>query len=1147
MFTQCKPALAFEHRCPAKQMMEVWPTAGKAMLLALLSACSSAAMPQVHHTLQVSLEPDRHHLVVVDKVTLRQDHRSPLRFRLHAGLNPQVVEPGAELRPSPVKKVASLLPQNPQVPLEQFLVSLPKGTNEFTLRYGGKIHHAISQLASSYARSFQTSPGLISPEGVFLGGPSYWYPRFDDELVTFSLGINLPSGWHSVSQGKRTDHVEAPDGTHEAWGVDSPQEEIYLVAGELTEYARSAETVAAMVFLRQPDHHLAEKYLEATAQYLALYESLIGSYPYPKFALVENSWETGYGMPSFTLLGPKVIRLPFIPYSSYPHEILHNWWGNGVYVDESSGNWAEGLTSYLADHLTKEQRGQAVEYRRDTLQRYTNYVREARDFPLTAFRGRHDATTEAVGYGKTLMLFHMLRQRLGDATFIRGLQELYRRHRFKVIGFHHVAETFKAVAGESLAGFFEQWVERTGAPSLRVAAPKATLEPTGFRLTAELEQLQPGAPYRQLQIPVAVHLEGKDFAYQTRITMDRKRTTLDLPLAARPFRLEIDPEFDVFRRLNRSEIPPALGEGFGAEHALAVLPASAPPQLRQGYRNLAESWQHGKPEHLAITLDCELTELPSDQSVWLFGWENRFRDALTPALAGYRFADRGDRLILEDSELLLGKHSVVVAARRPENPANALTLLATERVGALPGLARKLPHYGKYSYLGFAGDEPHNVVKGQWPVVDSPLSVVIEQGDGQKNRAGKGKLAPRAPLAKMPPSPSAARMARDIAKLAASDMAGRGLGTPELDHAATFIANEFAAAGLQPGGDAGEGYYQPWTAEIGKPGRTVKLANVIGILPGGNPRMARESVVIGAHYDHLGRGGPNARQVDQGKIHPGADDNASGVAVLLELARRLGKTASPERTLVFIAFTAEEAGRLGSQHYLHGTRPYPTEAIMGMINLDTVGRLRSRELLVLGSGSAKEWEPIFRGAGYVTGVAVKPIAHDFGSSDQKSFHDVGIPAVQLFAGTHPDFHRPTDTADKIDSAGLLKVLKVLSEAAEYLGSRPDSLTTALAAAAATGKETKSVTSEGRRVLLGTVPEFAYSGQGVRLSGVTLNSPAATSGLKKDDILVEINGETIHHLPDLAKVLRSLEPGAFVRIRFLRDGTSRQTTAHVVRR
>ncbi len=158
-----------------------------------------------------------------------------------------------------------------------------------------------------------------------------------------------------------------------------------------------------------------------------MYSGLIGPYPYEKFALVENFWETGFGMPSFTLLGPTVIRLPFIINTSYPHEILHNWWGNSVFPDYEQGNWSEGLTAYLADHLMKEQQGSGAEYRMDTLQKYADYVLGSRDFPLTRFRSRHSSSTEAIGYGKSLMFFHMLRLELGDDTFRKGIREFYKQ------------------------------------------------------------------------------------------------------------------------------------------------------------------------------------------------------------------------------------------------------------------------------------------------------------------------------------------------------------------------------------------------------------------------------------------------------------------------------------------------------------------------------------------------------------------------------------------------------------------------------------------------------------------------------------------------------------------------------------------------
>ncbi|MFQ5585835.1 MAG: M1 family aminopeptidase, partial [Thermodesulfobacteriota bacterium] len=382
------------------------------------------------------------------------------------------------------------------------------------------------------------------------------------------------------------------------------------------------------VLLRNRDEMLAQKYLETGAQYLAMYTELIGPYPYGKFALVENFWETGYGMPSFTLMGPQVIRFPFILHSSYPHEILHNWWGNGVFVDFESGNWSEGLTAYLADHLIKEQRGQGVEYRLTTLQKYLDYVAGGKDFPLTEFWSRHSPATEAVGYGKTMFFFHMLRLQLGDDLFTRALRQFYSDNKFTLATFEDLQDTFSAVSGRELKTEFDQWIRRTGAPELRVRDAHTTVEGEGFRLTAVIEQIHEGPAYR-LRIPVAVHLKDSEEAFQTTIPMDTKVMEISLHLPALPLRLDIDPEFDIFRRLDRNEIPPALSQAFGADTALIVLPSTAPEELRKEYRRLAETWQQSPTRKIEIKLDSDIDRLPKDRTVWLFGRENRF----TPQVA----------------------------------------------------------------------------------------------------------------------------------------------------------------------------------------------------------------------------------------------------------------------------------------------------------------------------------------------------------------------------------------------------------------------------------------------------------------------------------------------------------------------------------
>jgi hypothetical protein len=1106
---------------------------GRALFVVWLFCLPALAAAAQHHELVVELDPEQHRIEVRDTVTLQGDVAGAVEFHLHGQLEPSIAEPGARL----VELGAGHPGGTGLTAPRRFRVELAPGQTRFTLHYAGQIMHALQQQGEEYARGFRETPGIISPQGVFLSASSVWYPQFGDALLSFDITLRLPAGWRGMSQGQRLARNTVEGRVQEQWRAEQPQEEIYLLAGRFTEYRQESDGVEALVLLREADPALAQQYLDATASYVELYSELIGPYPYGKFALVENFWETGYGMPSFTLLGPKVIRFPFILHSSYPHEILHNWWGNGVYVDYQSGNWAEGLTSYLADHLIKEQRGQAVEYRRTALQKYTDYVRSEKDFPLTEFRSRHSASSEAVGYGKTLMLFHMLRRQLGDSRFIEGLRALYRQRLFQVTDFDAVQTAFSGVAKDPLADFFTQWVQREGAPALRVSQPRVEAGDDGYVLSALIEQTQAGPAY-DLSVPLAVQLQGQPDAWQTDVRLQETSARIELNLPARPLTLDVDPEFDVFRRLHRAEIPPSVSQAVGAGQVLIVLPSQAPASLQEAYRKLAEQWRAGAPEQVRIESDEDLQRLPDDRAVWLFGWRNRFRSQLAEGLSGYAFVDQTDSVRIAGSQLERDSNAVVVLARQPSNPDQALGWVAAEQAAALAAVGRKLPHYGRYSYLAFTGEKADNVLKGQWPVRGSPMSLRLaaDEEDG----GPPARLADRKPLVAAAERFSHERMQQDLEALAGAAMAGRGLGSDELDRAADYIATQFRAAGLRPGGDGGESFLQVWREPVEALDQEVILKNVIGILPGTDPNLAGQSLVIGAHYDHFGRGAYADHTEHRGKLHPGADDNASGVAVMLELARVL---APQPRTLVFVAFSGEETGRLGSRHYVQNAGDYQVEKTIAMLNLDTVGRLGESPVTVFGAGSADEWVHIFRGASYVTGVGVKTVNDDFGSSDQSSFIEAGLPAVQLFGTAHADVHRPGDTPDKIDVAGMVKVAKVLNEAAVYLAGRPEPLSSSLAG----GDSRRPPGSGRRRVSFGTVPDFAFAGPGVRLDDVRAGSPADQAGLQGGDVIMAIDDAVLADLRAYAAALQRLQPGDQIRVRYRRDGAEQTVTAQVVQR
>lgn len=1090
-----------------------------------------------HHRMEVMLSPETSEIQVQDQIRVPERYRNQsttttLDFSLHAGLAITAVE-GARI----ISQTASVTSHAGSVPLKRYTLILPAQQESFSLTFSGSINHAVQGPSLEYARSFSYTPGLISEEGIFLANSTAWYPQFGENMVSFHLNVQVPVGWDIVSQGKLIQEQTTETARQVIWEEKQPQDDIYLVAGRYHRYQQSAGSVEAYVYLRSADEALAQKYLDTTGQYIAMYSKLIGRYPYSKFALVENFWETGYGMPSFTLLGPKVVRFPFILHSSYPHEILHNYWGNGVFVDYSKGNWSEGLTAYLADHLVSEQNGKGEEYRRDVLQKYADFVNKEKDFPVVRFTSRHSPSSEAVGYGKTMMFFHMLRQELGDDDFIRVLRAFYKKYQFKQATFEDLKATFNASTGKDFSRFFEQWIYQSGAPDLLLENAQAEPTDNGFKLRAVIRQTQPGRAY-QLVVPVAVHLEGKTEAYQTKIVIDQPVHILDMDFQSRPVRIDIDPQFDVFRRLDSREIPSALSQGFGAEKPLLILPSRADKEILEAYQLLAADWQKTQSGTLEIVSDAQLDTLPVNRTIWLLGWQNKFSKALLTTLSEHDVTYGTGELRLDQQVYQQAKHAIVLTARQPEDPDSTLLWVASDHPEAIAELARKLPHYRKYSYLAFESDELNNVNKGQWPVTRSPLSQLIRQKDDESFASNHvGVLTPRRALAELPPLFSEGRMLADITHLASAAFKGRELGSPELDTAAEYIARHFQQAGLLPGGD-NDGYFQTWQQDVGTPKGKVTLRNVIGILPGINPELTGQSLIIGAHYDHLGMGWPDVRAANQGKIHYGADDNASGVAVMLELARQIVPKWQPQRTIIFIAFTGEEANLLGSTYYVNNTTDYPAEKIIAMLNLDTVGRLGDHPVTVFGTGTARELVHVFRGAGFVTGISVNAVPNDFGSSDQAAFIKAGIPAVQFFGSVHKDYHAPGDTADKIDPAGLVKVAVLLKEAADYLANRSEPLTVTLDTRNASSDTTGAAATpqDKRKVSLGTVPDFAYQGEGVRIDDVLPDSPAQQAQLQSGDILIELAGQSITDLTSYSNILKTLKAGEKTELRLRRSGT-----------
>ena len=368
-------------------------------------------------------------------------------------------------------------------------------------------------------------------------------------------------------------------------------------------------------------------------------------------------------------------------------------------------------------------------------------------------------------------------------------------------------------------------------------------------------------------------------------------------------------------------------------------------------------------------------------------------------------------------------------------------------------------------------------------------------------------------------------------------------------------------------------FKSPVTLSVDIIRREVVASNVVGILDGSDPTLKNEVIVIGAHYDHLGRGGEGSLAPREGEIHHGADDNASGVAGVLELARLFAsQKLRPRRTIVFMAFSGEEEGLLGSNYYVN--HPIlPLANTIAMINMDMIGRMKDNKLIVGGVGTASDWRQVIAaanateriivgatprsprdmprpsgaalggevplGAG-INGRPVVSLAFEksfdltlnedgFGPSDHSSFYAKQVPVLFYWTGTHEDYHKPSDTADKINYADEARILNHVSRVVYEIDINDKRPAYTVAKSESTGR------AMGFRVYLGTIPNYADSNDGLLLDGVRDDSPAAKAGIKAGDKIVKLAGRDVHNVYDYTYALGEMKAGQEYEVELLRGG------------
>lgn len=668
-------------------MMRLICVAAFSMVLAAgpCLAAGDAAAP-VHHAIEARLDPDSGNLEVTDILTVRG--RAALEFGLAPWL--EVKSLLLDGRPADAKGSDGIW----RVPLPD------AGAHRVELRLRG----VVPPLPQADRRG--ATPSAVSgAEGSYLSGYAGWIPVTDDDWTAYRLTVEVPAPYRAVATGRLEEETLGEAANRAVFAAGYPAEPPALFAGPYTVRERHEHGIRMRTYFHRELEELSAGYLDDAGRYLLRYQQQIGPYPFLDFHIISSPLPVGLGFPNLTYIGRMVLPLPFMRGRSLAHEVLHNWWGNGVAPDYAAGNWAEGLTTYMADYAlaAEEGGGKALEMRMGWLRNYAA-LPAARDMPVTAFTSkRHDAG-QVVGYDKVAFIVHMLRNELGEAVFTDGLRLFWQRQRFRVAGWPELRRAFEDAAGRDLAWFFDQWLQRTGAPRLSLGDVRLREEDGVFRVTLTVRQEPPA--YR-LTVPVAIDTDAGP--ERRRILLDAGEATATLELNARPTAVRVDPELDLFRRLLPGEAPPILRDVTLAADAVTFIVADTEP-AEQVARQLAERLLD-TPVQLGADHSPVLHPVP----LLVVGITAQVETFL--ARAGLHG--------VPDS--LAGRGTSRVWAARRDN-GYPIIVVAADDIQALDALLRPLPHYGGKSYLVFDGRRA--VDTGFWPVLQSPLSRRLDRQPG---------------------------------------------------------------------------------------------------------------------------------------------------------------------------------------------------------------------------------------------------------------------------------------------------------------------------------------------------------------------------------------------------------------------------------
>jgi hypothetical protein len=617
------------------------------------------------------LTPASGHIEIIDQV--RVTDRENYSFRLAPWLDIESVS----LDDYPLK--AARLGDH------EYVVALPDSQSHVI---GFILRGMVPARGTQQATTLSSSSGS---DGVYLPGYDAWIPQDEAGLIRYRMLVKVAPGERAVATGKLISEQTTDEQYQATFEVMHPSEAPSLFVGPYQVTERFSQGFRLRTYFHAELIELADVYLAAADGYIQRYQESIGAYPYADFHIVSAPLPVGLGFPNLTYVGRQVIPLPFMRTRSLAHEVLHNWWGNGITVDYTSGNWAEGLTTYMADYALARDRGEAeassmrVKWLRDFAA-----LPEQRDQPLRDFRSKQHQASQVIGYNKLAFVFHMLANEIGQPAFAGGLRRFWSKHVYGQAAWQDLQAAFEQAAGRDLDWFFRQWLERSGAPRLSLGAHSVEQVAGGYRTRIEI--LQPVTGYR-FKLPVL--LATIDANQRHEIIISDTLTRVEFVTPAKPRYIHVDPGSDVFRRLQRDETPPILRDVTLNPSAITVI-ASVDTEFVEVARNLAVGLMDVEPRFETLTVLQN-----ADQPLLLITTSNNLARQLT-------------QLGLEQvPELPDIAHSAGAWTARRANGTPVLVVTA-ENALELRSLLRPLPHYSGQSYVLFAAG--HALSRGLWPL-----------------------------------------------------------------------------------------------------------------------------------------------------------------------------------------------------------------------------------------------------------------------------------------------------------------------------------------------------------------------------------------------------------------------------------------------